>query len=644
VIAAPEPDMSVVAEPKNIVAIGRWKNVAATLHAVEKVTRLPVELEPLVKHEIGDRDVAEVIKLDSSVDMAVALDPAAREPDFFFAFSIPLKSLDAARTIAEREGRVTQVRPGVFRVKRSGNMTCNIALSLGDAPARLVCGEKDRDLEALLPYLTRGMQAAQTGPSDIHLEVRFQPVRDQFRPLIDEAARRGPAMAAAFLTRDLGISDPAVLDLVNDVIGEASSLVDDLDAVSVDAALDAATPQATLRGAVKYKGAKSWTVRALTQRNDRAGAPPAIFWQAPKDSDSAIYGRGADPKMYEGIRRAIVTMVGAAGRGRMPDADRKAIEDVLAKMPLVDATTVSASGHVDGPKGAPKERKPQTVVRDAQAKLAQMVGWTLVGMDVKADADIEWLRELVKVYNRPTLQTWLKKQLRDDAKYLPVVKLVTPPGLPRGATGIEVSVPLDSRVLWNFVGSPDGEFKPHPQGAPTKGNVKMLLVVVPDGPSRTWAAFGADEKVLKDQLNAAKTGAPKEGTIAVREGLEPLRTGPHVSAGFLSLASAFSKMRDALSGSREGTAAQAAMAALPNQAKTPILLVHTGTAGATPTTEMEVRVQKGSLDDISAAVLWGLANRGRLREDVGGPVRMKPPVAPPPPVPPPARMKPPQKK
>src|SRR5687767_10211925 len=51
--AAPPPakvteqaaDLSPVAEPKSLIALGRWKNVSATLASVEKMMKLPLGLQ-----------------------------------------------------------------------------------------------------------------------------------------------------------------------------------------------------------------------------------------------------------------------------------------------------------------------------------------------------------------------------------------------------------------------------------------------------------------------------------------------------------------------------------------------------------------------------------------------------------------------
>src|SRR5205085_1225888 len=97
----------------------------------------------------------------------------AQLPEFLMAFSIPLRSLDDAKAAAEKDGKLTQLRPGVYQIgkRRSGkDLTCNMAASLGDAPTRLVCGQRDRDLEALLPWMTRGMPTATVGTGDIHIE------------------------------------------------------------------------------------------------------------------------------------------------------------------------------------------------------------------------------------------------------------------------------------------------------------------------------------------------------------------------------------------------------------------------------------------------------------------------------------------
>ena len=629
--------MSPVAEPKNLIGLARWRNVRATLLSLEKSVKAPISLEGQLMKELGDRDVASVLKLDSSVDAVAALDPAAREPEAFTAFSIPINSFENAKAIAERAGGLTAVRPGVYRIGRmreKGDVTCNLARSLGDAPARIVCAPRDRDLEALVPWMTRGMPMATYANVDLHAELRFGPAQEKFRPLLEQTLQRARPMAAMFLSRELGISDPALSAMAGDVADEAGALSQDLQGMVLDATLDGEAPSASIKGTISFQGNKSWTVKTMTGRADRQGPAPPIFWQAPKDSDSVSYARGVDPKAWEGIRKSIATGAAAVLRGKVPDADLKAIEDVLAKLPIVDAVSVSARGHVDAPRAHAKgARTAAEAIKDARAKLASTLGWTLVGYEGKSDVWASWLREVAAVWNRPTLQAYLKKEMRSDAKHLPIVKVGPAPGGARGGLALEVSVPVDSQSVWYF--DPPADFGGHPKGAPAKGTMGVTLAVVQDG-DRTWLAFASEASIVKDKLAAVKTGAPKEGTIASREGLDALKSASSSSGGFLSMATAFSSMSNMARQGRKRDRLSAMIASLPHKGSTPILLLGSVQAGGSPSVSFEMRAQRGTFEDISSAILTAVTMKSSHHDDEGGPVAPVPvaPVAPPPPAPP----------
>ena len=630
--------MSPVSEPKNIIGIGRWRNVNATLSAVEKMARLPIAIQSLVEKEVGDREVLDALKLDASVDFAAALDPAAREPDVLFAFSIPLKSLDQAKGIAERDGKTSMIRPGVYRLGRTrqtSDVSCAIALSLGDAPARLVCGKRDRDLDALLPFMTRGLPSANFGPSDVHLEARFAPLQEKAKPLIEQSGTRLPAMAALMVSRELGVSDPALLDLVGAVATEGVRFGEDLEGVTLDIALDPASTTGDVKGTLRFLGAKSWLVQVLTSRADRQGPAPDLFWKAPKDSDTAFFGRGSEPKLWEGIPKAIGALVSALGKDKLPDADRTAIADLLAHAPLVDAVTVSARGHVDAPEAKKGTPTPADAIRAAREKVGSVLGWSLVGFDAKPDAVTAWLKELVRVYNRPSLQAFFKKTMRSDARMLPVIRTVAaPPGLPAGTFAIEGGVNLESRDVWDAMPRRDDGFVPHPAGAAAKGFIGVTMIVAPDGPARTWIGFGGDAAILRDKLKASLSAASKDGSLASRPGLESLRSGALQSGGFVSIAGSTHSILDLARGraSRSDTRVLAAIsAAMPNKGQTPVLVTSTAKGGATPSVAVEVQIPKGTVDDVAAAILAGFAQRNAARsDDVPMPMPMPPPPPPPP--------------
>src|SRR5262249_7774978 len=137
--------------------------------------------------EAVDKSVAAALAFDAPVDAAIALDE--RGGDGFAplaAFSIGARSMDAARAAAKAFGTGTEIGPGEYKVnlrhgKRKKDKTfCVLSASIGAAPARFVCGERERDIESLRAYMTRTLPKRDFGPSDLHFEVRVAPVVDTY--------------------------------------------------------------------------------------------------------------------------------------------------------------------------------------------------------------------------------------------------------------------------------------------------------------------------------------------------------------------------------------------------------------------------------------------------------------------------------
>jgi hypothetical protein len=613
------------------VGVVHIKNVATAMRSIETLGKLPMRLDSVLDKELGDRDLTALIKLDASIDIALALDPAARsiKDDPIVAVSLPLKNLNDALAYAGRAGKPSQIKPGVYRVGRTGNMMCDLSVAIGDAPARLVCGEHERDVDELRPWLTRGSPTAQFGAADVHAELRAGPARERVQAEIGADLAALPSEAANIFRKKTHLSSPALLDAITSAAREGLAFGDDVDSLAIDISLDPAATQASFSSSIKFKANNSWVTKALTGRNDKAGPPPAIFWQAPKDSDSVIYTHGTDPKLFAGIKDSTSKILNELTRDVLKDKDRESLVSLVNSIPLVETSgTVSARGHVDhkmGARIAPEKYSPADAIKASQAYISGLLGWAVVGVDAKADPQIAWLRQLAKTYNEKSLQETVKKTLGKDLQSkVPTVKIVgAPRGTPAGTVALEIAISLDSHDLWSSHGREHG-YREHPKGPAAKGTFTFTIVVMPDG-DRTWVAFGSDTAALASHLAAVKDGAPKDGTIASREGLESLKTGPNTAAGFLSMAglahASRSSLRTVLS-HREHSRIEEAIGSLPHKGETPVLLLGTGATGATPSGTLEVRLQKGNIEDLSAFVLYAMTHKNDSRDDE----MMPPPV------------------
>jgi hypothetical protein len=345
----------------------------------------------------------------------------------------------------------------------------------------------------------------------------------------------------------------------------------------------------------------------MVESGNRAGHPPAIFWRAPVDSDSASYGQATDVSRYSGIFRTLRGLVeGKLAKEKIgSEADRKALA-ALITLPLGrDTSVVVASGHVPGaarPRGDAKLTEQQI----ADDLVNGYLGWTMLGFDEGPEALTRLLKDIVAVYGRKGLTEPVRKELGEHAGALPVLKFV---GAPRelGKGGLDLQVQFD--------------IPPKPGDKPV--NVGLHLLLMADGKS-TWIAIGADRDVLIRHLTAARTGAPDTGTLASRQGLEPLRAGKAISSGFLTLSMFTRGLSTVLA--NPGLAPDPKTATkwvelgnalnnLPHKGATPMFVTSEATPGAGPRGELTMQVQKGSFEDIGVLLMAGL----RLANGSGAP-------------------------
>jgi hypothetical protein len=606
--------------------------VEASIKTIEKLGKLPFPLRGLLEKELDDKEMVALLKLDAPVDAAAMIDPSSPpdNPKPLGVISLPLRDFKETLAVASRAGKPLSLRPGVYRLGRNRDILCDLSVAVGAAPARLLCSENERDLDQLVPWMTRGLPNESFGNADLHLELRAEGLREKYKAEIEQFGPMLPNMLNEQLV-SAGIKHQGLIELLTGAAADGPKLASDLDALAFDLRLDGEKSEVSSTGSIRFKGTSSWVARLVTHRNDKAGPPPAIFWQTPKDSDSVSFNRGSDPKFFDGVREVLASGSRELLAGKIDGADVKAISDLLAKIPLTDPPAiVVARGHL--PPGPPPKEikrenfKPADAIRESQNQARAAIGWSLVGVEAKSDAYAEWLRSLVKTYSSRTLQKSIGKVLQDKAGKLPTLKTVAAPkGAPKGTVAVEVAFPITSRDVWYNHGRLH-DYRDHPKGD-AKGTISFLITVSPDG-DRTWIGVGAEPKVLGERLAAVQSGASKDATLASRGGLDALKNGSYTGGGFFSIGglakTVSGSLRSTLS-RREREEMDKFLGAMPNKGETPILLFTAGTTGATPTNSIEVRLQKGTIDDLSTLGLLLFSRRG---ERMDGPVEAPAPSSP----------------
>lgn len=236
-----------------------------------------------------------------------------------------------------------------------------------------------------------------------------------------------------------------------------------------------------------------------------------------------------------------------------------------------------------------------------------MAGWSVTGIEAPSGPYVTWLRKGGTAVE--LLLEDLRKQLpAKDRVWVPTAKLnAAPAGLPRGSLALDLTWSFDSKAIWSLTAESGVD---HPAGPVAKGQLAFRIAVVPDGPGRTWFGFSADSAVLQKRIASVLAGAPEAGTIASRQDLEPLRSEPALYSGFIIYGSAMDRSFGMSKkwGSGEVDWLRSAIAAAPNKLQTPVLLLGSGTSGPAPASSLELRFQRGSLEDLAALVRYMLTH------------------------------------
>jgi hypothetical protein len=620
VAAAPKEkpiDTSAVPEPPGLVVVGRVTKPEALVAAVGSWTQIPLPGGAALVRSIVEEAVADVIDLSQPLDAALTVRLSRHGVDPLVAFSVAVNSYEQAKAKLAEKHRLVARDNGQFKVEGftlgrskkhapksrrgregadedSDNDDDGDECVLAPAPqgGRLVCGETDA-VEALAPYLSRTMPREKWS-SDIHVEVRPEPVRGPIQALRGMA----PGLARSFI----GTQSAAVGELVNASVDELVDVVTDAEKLTVDAQVSDAGVVATTRFA--FQSSKSVTSRALTA--NRGDAPPAAFWHLPGDTDTALFGRGSDPKLFDRPRELLGNvMLEATDSAGMPEPERKVLKDLVVDRMLglfTQGTGVYGKGFdqaaVEKSAGALRSAKSSDHVGSAEARRVvaeQIVGWHLYQVSEPVAKVGPLLKDWSSLWNRPAFAKFM--QSKTSAKKLPRLRVAPLPAgvtLPKESVHLEISIPRDDVAATDAPSR--GATKP-PKMLPLKPYVAHVFAV-PDG-GATWIGFGLDGKLVAQKAAAALASAPDANTLGKTGGLDALREGKLNGGGLFTMRGflVFTALDH-----HDEHAPHWLLKDLPNKGTTPI--VFTGQAeGPSPSAKAgssvgSVRISRAVIEDI----------------------------------------------
>jgi hypothetical protein len=601
-------DVSDAPEPTHLVGILRWKSPQATLDTVNRWIGMRFTGSTLAA-EVLDKGLADTLAYDAPVDAVVALDPKSNDFTPLSAVSIGVRSLDEARRAAQAMGAVTEVRPGEYKVtlrhgkRKSDKPFCILRSAAGMAPARFVCANREREVNALSGYMTHSLPTRDLGTSDLHIELHAPPAMQLYGTLLTGLMRSGTIASRSKLEIGEPAFDRAIDAAASGVSEELIALANDLDTLTVDASV--APDHMNASFALRMKGQQSWTSGTLANQGARAAEPPPIFWHLPANSSMASYRYQPDAHRFDTIRHTLSDLLdGWLAHEGMALADRAPLTALLADKYSSDSPWVSASGPYATAEPTASKKGTQGDVLQAAVDGS---GWYMVGMAAPnqlADA----LKTLANGINRPKIQAFVRDKLADLDKTKEAAAKAAKPGgqavtlkstpapkeLPKGSLDFELTVSREA------LDSPphDGPKAKAPSLAP----IKLHLLVVPEA-AQTWAALGGDRAQLVKTVLAATEGAPESGTIAGRQDLGPLKNGKFVAGSFMTLDSfmhswfnVVAVKDDAFAKTLQQT--RSMLSSTPNKGKAPLFLTTEASPGDGMTYTMRLDVPKGYIEDL----------------------------------------------
>jgi hypothetical protein len=466
-----------------------------------------------------------VIDLDAPLDAVVTLDPAAKtRPHLFYAASIGLTSRQVALDAFEAmELPIELVEPGIHSVRPSPKAICFVASALGQAKARLVCGQDRESVELLTPYLTRGTPSAGSGDADLHVELRGEaPWR-----LYGEKAQLLQLAVPMFLG-EASIGDPefdgALRDAASGLVDEVIATLGELSRLTLDAYLraDASAPEhdeLEARGVIDLHGSSSWLSHVLADAEGHASTAPDTFWKLPADATQAAYYASGNPELFarmgEMLSRLSESGLAHLGASRgVQHAWPAALRAALG----VRGPIVSARGEI------PKELLSQK--NDAREELRSAFGYTVIGVDDPDKRVAALLAQTLELYQDGPLRKSLAQKYGLDAAKLPKVQSKKGPARLSDSKSYELALPA-AVFAEAFADT----------GIDPAGLAPIPIVIVAGREGQvSWFGISSYGSLLDQKLNAVLSSSGAGSSLAGRAGLEPLRSDPGNAAGFWTLA------------------------------------------------------------------------------------------------------------
>lgn len=538
-----------VSAPPGLFAVARVKNPGGLADIAAAWSGLPIDWRHVLAREAPKFE--RIFVSGAPLDFAAMLDPASRlEPHVLYAFSFGVSSADAvASFFRDQGGPVADLGGGTYRARVGDDLVCLAGPALGAAQARVVCSDEAESVDALAPYMSRGLATETLGTSEIHAFVTVEPFRRRYGSQVALVKTMGVPFALRELSLDDEKFDRALRDVLYGLADEVTALTHDLDRVELDVSLAPSGNDAIVAFSVSFAGQESFSSKAVARAAARAEPPANIFWKLPADATAAGFMGRSDPDTMRPIAASLRALAdGWLEHQKLAESRRAPLLDALERVLVASPHAAYAT--------VPAGLAPAPPIRHVSA-FANFVRRAATGeivvVDEGGDRVVALSSALVKALSDKTFREQLVKNHVFEAGELPVLRErpLGGKGAPKGAMVFELELPPPATsssagtkpTLRNADPASRARGKKQRSAealSPPRGkNPEVaaepfcaVLVVVPDGPLY-WFAVGTDERALLARIAAAQTGSGS--TMSSRRELAALRTDPVLSGGFSSL-------------------------------------------------------------------------------------------------------------
>lgn len=582
-VAETPPDLSPVAEPSDLILVGRLSRPKVLVETLAAWAGFPVQLASVLPPEL--RELERLVAWDAPIEMAGVLnrDSTQKVPPPLVVISIGVVSMEQALAHARESGAtVSDVAPGVVRVTMPDDESCALAVAVGPAPARFVCGDGWQSVETLLPYVTRGLPRRELSANDLHLEVVAEPLRRRYAQEIS-AIRAMTGLLLRMASLDDRRFDRVLADVAYGVADELKALANEIDRIQVTARLDTTGKALDLVQSLTLRtptaGDASTTGQLLRDMGRRASPPPDAFWALPASASSAAFGVSPDPARVAEVMKPLIELADAyLEYEKVAPGLRKRTRRILEAYSAMGAPGAYATG------------SPAT---DAPASITNL-GWTVGVTNQRASALTGLFSDISMLLADPELARLLRARFDLDPKLLPRMRsqAVAVKGFPARGTAYRLELPaglVEQLKRLEASGSPSGK-APQPAKA-----ASISLVIVPDG-EQSYIAYGHDQRQIIALLESARAGTDKK--LATLAELQPLKTTRPAWGGFWTIEATVRYLDELLKEQGIG-----ALTRMPHHGRTPWLVrVDIDDKAPTLAVSASASIPKAAFEDMGSLV------------------------------------------